>query len=56
MSSLASGLQVAEREILKKALVPLEGSPGVYKVLVDGWEFMINTNKAPWVVYHALIR
>jgi hypothetical protein len=56
MSSLASGLQVAEREIMKGALVPLEGSPGVYKVLVDGWEFMINTNKAPWVVYHALIK
>jgi hypothetical protein len=56
MSSLASGLQVAERQILKKALLPLEGTTGVYKVLVEGWEFMIDTTKAPWVVYHAVIR
>ena len=55
MSSLASGLQVAERKILKKALVPLEGTTGVYKVIVPGWEFMIDTTKTPWVVFHAQI-
>ncbi len=56
MSSLASGLQVAEQQILKKALVPLPGTNGVYKVLVEGWEFMIDTTKTPWVVYHAVIK
>ena len=55
MSSLASGLQVAERQILKNALLPLQGRVGVYKVLVEGWEFMIDTTKTPWVVYHAVM-
>ena len=56
ISSLASGLQVAEREIMKKSMLAVEGSSGVFKVMVEGWEFMIDTNKMPWVVYHLVIR
>jgi hypothetical protein len=56
MSSLASGLQHAERRILTGApLVSIEGSPGVYKVAVEGWEFNIDTTVDPWRVYHLQI-
>jgi hypothetical protein len=62
MSSLASGLQAAEREVLSGRLAPMvsrqTGLPmlGVYEVQVEGWEFMINTNENPWKVYHLVVR
>jgi hypothetical protein len=56
MSSLASGLEEAEKMILR-GVAPLSrhGTPGVFDVLVDGWHFVIDTNKQPWKVFHAQV-
>jgi hypothetical protein len=56
MSSPASGLAEAEKQIVKGlARVTARHGPGVYKVLVEGWEFIIDTNQKPWRVFHAVI-
>ena len=38
-----------------KVVAPTAAGGSVFKVVVEGWEFMIDTSKAPWAVYHAMV-